>query len=124
MVQPLAVESQWQRAAGIDDSIEAATENWEKYSGGSGKYEQIRTFIANSHTTLQWLTENGAVFDSVQPDISVLVKLLEYINSPPLSAHPLVQWINFDYAYLDTEVTSIEQKEGYYTLNTTENSGI
>jgi len=112
-----SVQSQWQVEAGIDDSTEQAIEEWASFTGGDSTYIQIESFINNSSNTLDWLQENGAVFDTVQFDIGAgnPARIHKLSSDTP---HPLVQWGPqlLPYTLLNTEVLSIEEKENYFVV--------
>ncbi len=110
------VQSQWQLEEGIDDSIELATEEWNSFTGGDTSL-QIESFLNNSSTTLNWLKENGAIFDDVQFDIGAGTPARIHKLSSD-SPHPLVLWTPqlLPYTLLNTEVMNIDKKDGYFIV--------
>ena len=111
-----AVDTPWQREAGITDSVEQAILDWPDFTGGSPS-RNIQNFLEKSNETLSWLEENGTLFASVQKDIGAgstarIHKLSEEVQ------HPLVQWNNelTEYSLLGTEITEMEHNEEYFVL--------
>lgn len=58
------VNTPWQAAAGVEDSVEAAAAEWAEITGVSGASEGPQRFFAESSATLEWLAGRGAEIGS------------------------------------------------------------
>jgi fumarate reductase flavoprotein subunit len=114
-----AVDTELQQENGIEDNITSAQQQWVDFSGGEPS-EAINLFIDKSSETLQWLEDNGAVFELIQSDIGAgeTPRIHKLSSNHP---HPLVQWAEIlnPYTHTNTEVQSIEKIGDTYVIETT-----
>lgn len=54
-----AVNSQWQKDAHVDDSVELAQAEWASFTGESGTHPGVTQFLEQSADTMDWLVGHG-----------------------------------------------------------------
>ena len=116
-----AVDSSLQRDNGIVDSVELALSEWNGFSGGDASHPHVESFLNGSAGTLEWMEENGAVFDSIHQDIGAgSLPRIHKLSSE--ATHPLRLWAEdlAPYARYNSEVIRIEAQDSSFIVHTAE----
>ncbi len=113
-----AVDSSWQRAQNIEDSVEQALLDWENITGETPDHN-VEQFIEQSDTVLDWISSFDVNFDSVEIDIGAgSLPRIHTLSSD--SPHPLALWTQTlePYAVTNSPVLNIVKEDEVFVIET------